>query len=160
MASWILGCRLVCMISLMSKDSEISLHNISSAGLLMNFFQCILHHWGVTCILWIFNETPPSVWLREALYIPIFAPLPLLIWFTSHLMLLHLLDFTGGPLVRNPPANAGDMGFDPGPGKIPRALEQLGPSPRTQEPVLCNKRRHPSKKPVNHSWRVAASHCN
>ena len=28
-----------------------------------------------------------------------------------------LEDFAGGPVVRNPPANAGDTGWIPGPGK-------------------------------------------
>ena len=37
-------------------------------------------------------------------------------------------DFPGGPVVKNPPANAGNMGSIPGPGtKIPRALGQLRP---------------------------------
>ena len=33
--------------------------------------------------------------------------------------------FSGGSVVKNPPANAGDMGSIPGPGKIPHAVEQL-----------------------------------
>ena len=93
MASWILLRRLVCMTSLMSKDSEINLHNISSTGLLMSFFQYILHRCGVTCIFWIFNEPPPaSVLLHEAVYRRTFAALPLLVWFTSYLKLPHLLN--------------------------------------------------------------------
>lgn len=93
MASWILLRGLVCMTSLMSKDSEINLHNISSTGLLMSFFQYTLHRCGVTCIFWIFNEAPPrSVLLHEAVYRCTFAVLPLLIWFTSYLKLPHLLN--------------------------------------------------------------------
>ena len=39
-------------------------------------------------------------------------------------------------VVKNPPANAGDMGSIPGQGtKILHALEQLNPSPSTSEPV-------------------------
>ena len=35
-------------------------------------------------------------------------------------------DFPGGPVVKNPPSNAGDVGSIPGRGtKIPRAMEQL-----------------------------------
>ena len=35
--------------------------------------------------------------------------------------------FPGGPVVRNPPSSAGDMGSIPGwEAKIPRALGQLG----------------------------------
>ena len=37
-------------------------------------------------------------------------------------------DFPGGPLVKNPPYNAGDAGWIPGQGtKIPHALGQLSP---------------------------------
>ena len=36
------------------------------------------------------------------------------------------LDFPGGPLAKNPPFNAGDLGSIPGQGtKIPRAMGQL-----------------------------------
>ena len=36
--------------------------------------------------------------------------------------------FPGGPVVKNPPSNAGDVGSIPGPGsKIPHATEQLSP---------------------------------
>ena len=39
---------------------------------------------------------------------------------------IQLEDFSGGPVARNPPANAGVHGFDPGSRKILNALEQLG----------------------------------
>ena len=40
----------------------------------------------------------------------------------------HLGDFPGGPVVKNPPCNAGDMSLIPGWGdKITRAMEQLSP---------------------------------
>ena len=42
----------------------------------------------------------------------------------------------GGAVVKNPPANAGDMGSIPGPRKILHAAEQLSPSTTTTEPVL------------------------
>ena len=55
--------------------------------------------------------------------------------------------FLSGPVVKNLPANTGDTGLIPGPGrKIPRALEQLSPWATTIEPVLCNKRNHCSEK--------------
>jgi len=44
--------------------------------------------------------------------------------------------FPGGSVVKNPPANAGDMGLIPGPGKIPHAVEQLSWWATTIEPVL------------------------
>ena len=36
-------------------------------------------------------------------------------------------DFPGGPVVKNPPANAGNTDSIPGPWKIPHAMEQLSP---------------------------------
>ena len=61
-------------------------------------------------------------------------------------------DFSGGPVVRNPPDNAGDTDWIPGLGtKIPCASEQLSPCATTTEPMLQNKRRHRNEKP---------EHCN
>ena len=42
-------------------------------------------------------------------------------------------DFPGGAVVKNPPANAGDTGLSPGPG---RSRMQLSPCSTTTEPVL------------------------
>ena len=44
--------------------------------------------------------------------------------------------FPSGPVVKNPPANAGDQGFNPWSGKIPRAAEQLSLCTTTTEPAL------------------------
>ena len=44
--------------------------------------------------------------------------------------------FPGGTVVKNPPANAEDIGFEPWSGKIPHAAEQLSPYATTTEPVL------------------------
>ena len=42
-------------------------------------------------------------------------------------------DFPGGPVVKNPPCNAGDAGSIPGQGtKIPYAAEQLSPQAATR----------------------------
>ena len=50
-------------------------------------------------------------------------------------------DFPGGPVVKNPPSNVGDMGSIPGQGaKIPHAMGQLSPHATTREPVCCNER--------------------
>ena len=61
--------------------------------------------------------------------------------------------FPGGPGVKNPPANAGDMGLMgsiPGPGrKIPLATRQL--SPHTLKPIVCNERSYPNEKPLHHN---------
>ena len=42
--------------------------------------------------------------------------------------------FPGGTVVENPPANTGH-GFEPWPGKIPHAAEQLSPRATATEPV-------------------------
>ena len=43
-------------------------------------------------------------------------------------------DFPGGPVVKNPPSNAGDAGSIPGWGtKIPHATGQLSPCAATRE---------------------------
>ena len=77
-------------------------------------------------------------------------------------------DFPGGTVVKNPPANAGHMGWSPGPGRshMPqsnyvcapqllrlhsRACEPQLLKPVYLEPVLCKKRSHHNEKPV---------HCN
>ena len=45
-------------------------------------------------------------------------------------------DFPGGPVVVNPPSNAGDSGSIPGQGiKIPQTGEQLGSHAATTEPT-------------------------
>ena len=72
--------------------------------------------------------------------------------------------FPGGTVVKNPPANAGDTGLSPGPGRshMPRRNQARGPQllrlrsiarepqllkPTRLEPVLCNKRSHPMRSP-------------
>ena len=44
-------------------------------------------------------------------------------------------DFPGGPVVKNPPANAGNTDSIPGPWKIPHDMEQLSPCIPTTEPI-------------------------
>ena len=51
----------------------------------------------------------------------------------------NLGDFPGGPVVKNPPSDAGDTGSIPGLGtKIPHAVGQLSPCTTTTEPVRHN----------------------
>ena len=46
-------------------------------------------------------------------------------------------DFPGGPVVKNPSANAGDVGLIPGQGtRIPHAAEELKLCATTTEPVF------------------------
>ena len=53
----------------------------------------------------------------------------------------HNRDFPGGPVVKNPPSNAGDTGSITGRGtKIPHAMGQLSSRAITPEPVHLNQR--------------------
>ena len=53
-------------------------------------------------------------------------------------------DFPGGPVVKNPPSNAGDVGSISGRGtKIPHAAGQLSPRGATTEPTRHNE--HPTQ---------------
>ena len=61
----------------------------------------------------------------------------------THILLLlkyvNKRDFPGGPVVKNLPCNAGDVGSIPGWGtKIPRATEQLNLQAVTTEPMSHN----------------------
>ena len=50
-------------------------------------------------------------------------------------------DFPGGPVVKNPPSSAGDLGSIPGRGtKIPHAAGQLSPDTTTTELVRLDNR--------------------
>ena len=52
-------------------------------------------------------------------------------------------DFPGGPVVKNPPSNAGDVGSIPGQGtKIPHAAGQLNLHATTTELARLNERAH------------------
>ena len=62
--------------------------------------------------------------------------------------------FSGGTVVKNPPANSRGHGFEPWSRKIPRAAEQLSTcaittEPAHLEPVLHNKRSHCNEKPAH-----------
>ena len=50
--------------------------------------------------------------------------------------LMQIEGFTGGSVVKNPPANAGDTDLICDPGKIPHALEQLRPCTTNIESML------------------------
>ena len=68
----------------------------------------------------------------------------------------HPRDFPGGTVVKNPPANTGDTGLSPGPGRShmlrsnwARAPQLLKPA--RLEPELHNKRSHRNEKPAHHN---------
>ena len=64
-------------------------------------------------------------------------------------------DFPGGPVVKNPPANAGDVGSIPGQGtKTPHAVGQLSPRATTTELVRLNER---TRVPQNYRAHVPRS---
>ena len=61
-------------------------------------------------------------------------------------------NFPGGPVVKNPPSNAGDTGSIPGGGtKIPHAAGQLSPCVTTTELTCLNERAHlpPTTEPTH-----------
>ena len=62
-------------------------------------------------------------------------------------------DFSGGAVVMSPPANAGDTGSSPGPGRSHMLQSNLAHAPQLLspclEPVLHNKRSHGNEKPVH-----------
>ena len=64
-----------------------------------------------------------------------------------------LLDFTGGPMVKNPPANAGNTGSLPGLEKSPR-LGQLSLCTTTTGPV--SSRAHALQREKPPQWEVHA----
>ena len=59
------------------------------------------------------------------------------------------MDFLGGPVTKNPPANAGNMDSIPGPRKISPAAGQLHPCATTIK--HHSKRSHLNEKPAHHS---------
>ena len=69
----------------------------------------------------------------------------ILIFLCVHRLIFQLLkkkiymEFSGGPVVKNPPCNAGTVGWTPGWGiKIPHATRQLSPHTSTTEPSHHN----------------------
>ena len=53
---------------------------------------------------------------------------------------MEILGFPGGPVVKNPPCNVGDVGLIPGQGtKIPHAVGQLSPHAATRESARHHK---------------------
>ena len=64
-------------------------------------------------------------------------------------------DFPAGPVVKNPPYNAGDTGSIPGQGtKIPHAVGQLSPRATTTEPTrtgACAPQLEKNRKPASHN---------
>ena len=69
-------------------------------------------------------------------------------------------DFPGGPVVKNSPSNAGDVGLIPGRGtKIPQAAEQLSLFAATTEPVR-SRACAPQLKSLHAATREKPAHSN
>ena len=57
----------------------------------------------------------------------------------TNLEVRKMRDCPGGPVVKNPPSNAGDAGLSPGQGtKIPHAVGQLNPRATTYREPMCS----------------------
>ena len=72
------------------------------------------------------------------------------------------MDFSGGLVVKNPPASAGDTSSVPSPGRLLLPWDSEACAPQLLKPVclestLSNKRSHHRKKPMHHNWRVGAA---
>ena len=81
-------------------------------------------------------QVPPSMRFSRQEY---WSGVPLPIKHFGGLVKTDHKDFPGGPVVKNPPCNAGDAGSIPGHrAKIPHATEHLSPSTATTGPVRHN----------------------
>ena len=71
-------------------------------------------------------------------------------------------DFPGGPVVKNPPSNAGDAGSIPGRGtKIPHAAGQLSPHATTTEPqCMCFRAHTPLERSPHAATKTRRSQIN
>ena len=85
---------------------------------------------------------------------------PVTTFSTSLLKIILGMDFPGGPLVKNLPANSGDTGSILGPSLVWKESTHhraTGPvhrnywSVQALEPMLLNKRSHRSEKPMHHN---------
>ena len=66
-------------------------------------------------------------------------------------------DLPGGPVVKNLPYNAGDVGLIPGQGtKIPHAAGQLSPRATTTELTRCKLQSPRALEPMRHNYRAHA----
>ena len=72
----------------------------------------------------------------------------------------HLEDFPGGAVVKNPPANAGDMGSSPGPGGSHMPRSNWARAPQLLEPVLHNRRGYRNERPAHGQRGVAPARRN
>ena len=74
------------------------------------------------------NKSPGHIHMfgPEILFLPIY-PTDRIAHYERHLGKYLLQDFPGGPLVKNPPANARGHGFDPWSGRIPHTMGQPSP---------------------------------
>ena len=69
-------------------------------------------------------------------------------------------DFPGGPVVKNLPSNAGDVGSIPGQGtKIPHAIGQLSPRAATTDPAHSGARL-PQQKTLHATTKTRCSQIN
>ena len=106
--------------------------------------------------LFVRNHCPPTVWYPVSwkpfshvfCVWPLFLnlsggrvnPIPVTPWWLDMDVLIskknHFQGFPSGSVVKNLPANAGDTGSVPDPGRFPHATEQLSPWATTSETVL------------------------
>jgi len=61
---------------------------------------------------------------------------------------------SGGSVIENPPANAGDKSFNPWNGRIPHAKGQLSPCTTTTEALSPRAWAPQQEKPTHHNYRA------
>ena len=71
-------------------------------------------------------------------------------------------EFSNGPVVKNPPCSAGDMGLIPGQGtKIPHAMERLSPCTAAGESMHHNEKiPHDSTKSLHATTKTGGDECD
>ena len=87
----------------------------------------------------LYVSTDIASYLTSILFVVQNRRTPILSEVTMHpAQRLHFQGFLGGPVVGNPPANAGDTGTIPDLGGFPRVTWQLSPCGTTAETICCN----------------------
>ena len=66
------------------------------------------------------------------------------------LLKIYREDVSGGPVVKNLPANAENMDSLLGPGKIPHAMSNYAHEPQRLKPMCCHERPPPREAPAPH----------
>ena len=84
----------------------------------ISFYECTIYTWEGVCILEFRGAMFPS--LQQIKLVQIFQILIDVLSTERGMLKYPIMDFPGGAVVKNLPANAGDMSSIPGPGRFHR----------------------------------------